>query len=527
MGSIIQKIIKKSSILIIVLFILVFTFSFILDFNYSPQEINDPIVPDLSSGDMSFSYDWNMTLGNPTPVVYTGIARDASGKLYVAGYRDNFDKAPIGSWNMIDIILQKYDQSGNLIWDKTWGNDDVLDYCYAITLDSENNIYLAGAVWNVVEWDYNMSLMKFDSEGTYQWHVLWGGTDRDYAYGIALDSEENIYIAGHTRSYGAGDYDFCMVKFNNNGVYQWDQTWGTTGADYCSGIKIDSNNNIYIGGDSGGNVILLKYDTLGNLGWSKVWDGGSTDSCNGITLDSFENIYLTGYLDKAGQGNDLFAVKYNSSGNQQWNLTWGGIANDLGKDIVVDSLNNSYVLGQTLSYGSSEGDACLLKINNTGGLAWSITHGEGKPDAGKLVQLDLTGNIWTLIDSEYATLWAKFDNLGVQVWNSTVNNGGRYEGELIHIDSLDNMYIASSFRDYYTEIIDVSVLKYDRNKEQVLNFTWGASGADWCAGLTLDSEGNVLIGGYTSSFGATLFDAFIAKFNKFGTLIWNITWGRR
>ena len=200
-GSTIKKFTSKISILIIFLF--PFIFSSILDFNYTPQKTNDPFVPKVSNGDLSFSYDWNITLGNPTPVLYSGMARDTAGNIYVAGYKRNFDKAPIGSRMIIEIVLQKYDPAGNLIWDKMWGTEDSEYYCYAITLDSENNIYLAGKVYDMAEFEYNMMLVKFDSDGIYQWHVHWGQStpkNPDIAYGIGIDSEKNVYLAGKTET---------------------------------------------------------------------------------------------------------------------------------------------------------------------------------------------------------------------------------------------------------------------------------------------------------------------------------------
>ncbi len=515
---------RKLIISFIVLFIIIVSFSFTKVQFYSDNQENESSCLDISSESFSLSYDWNMTWGNPISKTYSAIVNDSLGNLYLAGYRYNFEKPPIQSFGNIDIILEKYDNSGNILWSIIWGSN-LLDYCYAITIDSDNNIYLAGAIRDIIAWDYDMYVVKFNSNGEYQWNITWGGNDYDLAYGIALDSNKDIYIVGDTESFGAGDYDLCLVKFNRNGSYQWDRTCGGQSDDYCSGIKIDSSDNIYLTVNSAGDIYLLKYNNLGTLLWERVWDGGSVDNSKGLTLDFYDNIYITGYLDVVGYKKDLCLIKYNNSGYQQWNHTWGGVEDEYGEEIVVDSLNNTYVLGKTSSYGSGSGDMCLLKVNVSGGLKWNLTYGEEKNEAGILLQLDLTEHILTISTSDYAIFWVKYNNLGVQLWNLTKANGGRYMGRKIYIDSLNNIYIAGTSEDNNMESYDCFMIKFNKFGEQLWNVTWGGSGADWCTGLTIDSEENILIGGYTNSFGDTLFDVFLAKFDKYGTLLWNNTWG--
>ena len=109
-----------------------------------------------------------------------------------------------------------------------------------------------------------MALVAYNSSGVKQWNHIWGGEDEDYGYDIILDSSENIYAVGCTNSYGRGNEDICIVKFNSSGMLQW-HTWGENGDDSGFGIAVDSLDNIYFTGKTnsfgsgGDDIVLVKY----------------------------------------------------------------------------------------------------------------------------------------------------------------------------------------------------------------------------------------------------------------------------
>ena len=46
-----------------------------------------------------------------------------------------------------------------------------------------------------------------------EWNRTWGGSKYDDCYGVAVDSIDNIYLAGYTESFGAVNYDMVLVKY--------------------------------------------------------------------------------------------------------------------------------------------------------------------------------------------------------------------------------------------------------------------------------------------------------------------------
>jgi hypothetical protein len=144
-----------------------------------------------------------------------------------------------------------------------------------------------------------------------------GGTDGD------LDGNTNI---GYT--------DIFLVKYNSSGTKQWTKQLGTSSDEWGYGVTTDSSDNIYVTGSTGGgldgntssgesDIFLVKYDSSGTKQWTKQLGTSSSDLGYGVTTDSSDNIYVTGTT-KGGLdgninsgGNDIFLVKYDSSGIKQ------------------------------------------------------------------------------------------------------------------------------------------------------------------------------------------------------------------
>jgi hypothetical protein len=271
------------------------------------------------------------------------------------------------------------------------------------------------------------------------------GVDSAQALAIKEDHNGNVIVVGfffHSINLGggslssAGAEDIFVVKYDSNGTYQWGRRFGGTGTDKANGVAIDSNNNIVVAGtfantvDFGGvsltsagssDIFVTKYDPNGNLLLAKAFGGTAGETCKGVALDSANNIFITGYYGyygtavnfgggplplsagTTGMVEDVFVAKLTPSGGYVWANGYGGTGYDSGNGIAVDGSGNAVIVGSfqgSLNLGGSTFasaggyDIFVAKYaGSTGAHQWSVSGGGTGNEQGRSVAVDASGNV--------------------------------------------------------------------------------------------------------------------------------------
>jgi len=219
---------------------------------------------------------WNRTYKGPSwgrSLVQTG-----DGGYAIAGY-----KWVVEPVNVADFWLVKTDAAGNMQWNKTYGGAD-LDLAYSMIQTLDGGYAIAGETSSYGAGSDDFWLVKTDSSGNVQWNQTYGGNYAEIAYSIIQTTDWGGYaLAGFTDSYGAGDYDFWLVKTDVTGHAEWNKTYGGTYEDIAysvvqtddGGYAIAGYTKSYGAGDY--DSWLVKTDLLGNHLANRTYGGTDDD----------------------------------------------------------------------------------------------------------------------------------------------------------------------------------------------------------------------------------------------------------
>ena len=161
-----------------------------------------------------------------------------------------------------------------------------------------------------------MGVVKFNTSGSIVWQSAVDFSPSAQAQVMAIDSSDNAYAAGYV--YG-GEFNGTLVKFNSSGTFQWvRRTIDPVGyffSVWYRGVDTDSSGNIYLAAQGNNNTCyVIKFDSSGNFQWNRRLSisGGNTNP-RSIVVDASGNSYTLG-----GNASLVYVVKYNSSGTLQW-----------------------------------------------------------------------------------------------------------------------------------------------------------------------------------------------------------------
>ena len=200
---------------------------------------------------------WNCTWGGDASEIAWGIGVDKNDSIYCTGWTSSFGAVSN------DVFLVKFHPNGTRAWNITWGGSGS-EEGWDVVVGNDDSIYCVGSTNSFGAGLSDLLLLKFYQNGTLAWNVTWGGSQDDTGHGLTIDANGSIYCIGETRSFGAGGLDISLIKFNPNGTLAWNITWGGIANEYGMKIEVDKNNSIYCVGfrdDVKDDLVLIRFSS--------------------------------------------------------------------------------------------------------------------------------------------------------------------------------------------------------------------------------------------------------------------------
>jgi len=348
----------------------------------------------------------------------------------------------------------------NLSWVKTWGGV-AGESSAAGAYDNAGNLYLAGSTDTFGAGNYDAYLIKYNSTGNLLWRKTWGGAGADEARALTLDSQGNCYVTGGTNSFGMlGSEDVFLLKYDSDGDLLWQKTWGGGQYDTAFAVKMSPQGDVYVAGTNASfavgqrDTLLLKYAPNGDLIWARSWGLDADEEITGLAVNSGTGeVFLCGFTDVSTiipQPYESLLMKYDADGNLLGLKTWGGSSDEIATGIYLSS-GNLYLSGVTESFGQGGQDAFLLKYNSSLDLIWQRAWGGSDDDEARAVA-----------------------------------------------GSGSNIYLTGSTDTFGAGVKDLVYLKYDTSGNLLIQRSWGGPLDDRGRALAVDGSANVFFAGLLS-----------------------------
>jgi len=370
--------------------------------------------------------DWTRQFGSEDWDSAYGVALDGEGNVCVVGATSGTLPGQSSS-GRDDAFLCKLGPLGNVLWTCQFGSDWD-DSAWDVALDGEGNVYVVGWTWGTLpdqssDGLYDAFVYKFDPLGNVLWIRQFGSDLGDEAYGVALDGEGNVYVSGYTwgtlpGQSSAGGEDAFVCKFDPLGNVLWIRQFGSDLDDGAFGVALDGEGNVYVAGytfgtlpgqsSAGGeDAFVCKFGPLGNVLWTRQFGSDKDDWVRDVALDGEGQVYIVGatFGTLPGQNSpgedDAFVCKFDPLGNMLWICQFGSGWRDWASGVALDGEGSVYVVGVTggtLPGQSSAGgvDAFLCKFDPLGNLLWTRQFGPNDYDWAHGVALDGEGNVYVV-----------------------------------------------------------------------------------------------------------------------------------
>ena len=325
---------------------------------------------------------WTKTFGGSNIDIGHSVEQTSDGGFIITGYTRSF-----GTASGRNIWLIKTDAFGNEQWNNTFGgNGDDEGHCVKQTTDG--GYIIAGLTNSFGAGLKDFYLVKTDSLGSLLWQRTFGGANDDEAYSVLQTNDGGYVAAGVTSSFSNGGRDVFLVKTDPSGNFVWQKNLGGLSSDGAWDIQHSSDGGFIIGGwtfSHGpgflGNAWLVKSDSLGNEQWNKAFGGTDVDRAYSVQQTNDGGYILTGYTDSFGAGlYDMLLIKTDNTGNQQWMKTFGGTGRDYGHSVQQTMDGGFIAAGYTLSFGAGGDDMYVVKTDANGNEQWSNTYGGSSSD---------------------------------------------------------------------------------------------------------------------------------------------------
>ncbi|MGQ9570264.1 MAG: choice-of-anchor D domain-containing protein [Thermodesulfovibrionales bacterium] len=387
---------------------------------------------------------------------FSKIRQTSDGGFIAVGLTNSFGMAE-------DAWVVKLDSSGYVEWERTYGGYWYPERAYDIRETSDGGyIMVAGTSTFTSEHSYGLWILKLNSYGDIEWEKEYEGNVDDnwgewgMEFSIQQTSDGGYIVAGNSGVNDADNRsDIWVLKLDSDGDVQWQKTYGNfynghSREDYANSVQQTSDwgyivagvsRNVY--GENNADLWILKLDSSGDIDWQKTYGGADSDYAYEIqqTLDG--GFVVIGTTFSFG---GAWVLKLDSSGDIQWQKTYGGW--DGYGYSIKQTADGGYIFTGSFYRSGRGDDTWVVKLDSSGDIEWQKTYGGNR--------IDVTYSIEQTSEGDYIV--AGYTNS----FRTKPSGGPNYDAFVMKIDSIGNIGQSCGLVDLTAIIpVDTNIIPMD------------------------------------------------------------------
>lgn len=312
---------------------------------------------------------WTKAIGNQNFAEASDIGIDANDNFIISGHYKIIED------DNSEALVVKANPDGDIIWAKTFGGPE-MEAAKSIWVMQDGS-YLISAISSSysVSGDFDMLVMKIDSDGELLWTKMIGTSGYENVLKAIELSNGNIAILGHTDNESSAQYDITITILDENGSYLWGKTYGEAGIEIAWAM-MEHDGAIYFCGDTTSmgagyaDPYIVKIDLDGNILWQYTYGGPYADHGTALTVAKDGSVVLGGLTSSASAGGlDMMLLKLSKEGTLLWSKSFGGEGKEVLFDMIRTNEGGYTLAGYTKSFDADIIDIYFVKVNERGDCA--------------------------------------------------------------------------------------------------------------------------------------------------------------
>jgi ABC-type dipeptide/oligopeptide/nickel transport system permease subunit len=360
------------------------------------------------------------------------------------------------------------------------------DLGYAVQQTNDGGYIIVASTTPTGTEKTDIHLIKTDNNGQEQWSRTFSGQDEMVGRSVQQTNDGGYIIVGYTHLFPGkrvtiydGSSTVYLIKTNENGQEQWSHSFSKQDVNFGWSVQQCNDSGYIIVGTTGPtypgktNVYLIKTDSNGKEQWSRTFGGQEDDfgysvwqtTDGGYVIAGRTYIFAENQTTVYEEKSAVYLIKTDENGLEQWNSTFG---QDQSSGYSVQQTHDEgyIVVGFTGSL-MAESDVYLIKTDKDGLEQWSYTFADQGNNQGYSVQQTrdggyiITGYTGSVSPGNTSMYLIRTDENGRKQWSRAYNGQGIAEGNSVQQTSDGGYIIVGSTGLFITDEMDVYLVKTD------------------------------------------------------------------